>query len=85
MAHEHGPHTCYCPNCNFEKEVDAYTRCNTVACPVCGTRMRAKDTGEYRVSTRVSEGSGVNPAWLLVPVLGVGLLFAFLGLSKKGS
>jgi len=48
MAHEHGPHKCYCPDCNTEVEVEAYVKCNTQICPCCGTRMRAKETGEFR-------------------------------------
>jgi hypothetical protein len=50
MAHEHGPHICYCPNCSKEVEVAAWVPCNTQTCPLCGTRMRAKETGEYRIS-----------------------------------
>lgn len=56
MAHEHGPHVCYCPGCNYETTVDAYVQCNTLTCPVCGARMRAKETGEYRES-RLSNGA----------------------------
>src|SRR4030042_2206327 len=52
MAHEHGPHKCYCPTCNAEIEVGAYVKCNTLTCAQCGTRMRAKETGEYRVATK---------------------------------
>jgi uncharacterized paraquat-inducible protein A len=51
MAHEHGKHTCYCPGCNYEIDVDAYTKCNTLTCPQCGERMRAKETGELRNTT----------------------------------
>ena len=50
MAHEHGNHVCYCPICNYETEVGEYIKCNTLTCPSCGTRMRAKETGEYRLS-----------------------------------
>lgn len=50
MAHEHGPHTCYCPSCNYQSEVEAYVRCNTLSCPNCGSRMRAVETGEFRES-----------------------------------
>jgi len=39
MAHEHGPHTCYCPNCNTEVTADEYVRCNTLVCPNCGATM----------------------------------------------
>lgn len=48
MAHEHGSHKCYCPNCGYEVEADAYIKCNTLSCPNCGTRMRATETGEFR-------------------------------------
>jgi DNA-directed RNA polymerase subunit RPC12/RpoP len=48
MAHEHGPHSCYCPNCNYEFTADPYVQCNTLTCPNCGSRMRAKETGEFR-------------------------------------
>ena len=67
MAHEHGPHTCYCPNCSFEKEVDAYTKCNSQTCPVCNTRMRAKDTGEYRIANGVEPPAPtcINPWFML--------------------
>ena len=53
MVRPHGPHLCYCPNCNTEVEVEAYVKCNTQICPNCGTRMRAKETGEYRTSGNV--------------------------------
>lgn len=48
MAHEHGPHICYCPSCSTEVEVGPYIKCNTQVCPQCGSMMRAKETGEYR-------------------------------------
>jgi hypothetical protein len=48
MAHEHGPHECYCPLCNYEIEVEAYQKCNQLSCPLDGTRMRAVETGELR-------------------------------------
>lgn len=54
MAHEHGLHKCICPTCNYEVEVEAYTRCNTLSCSQCGTRMRAVETGELRISAQVS-------------------------------
>lgn len=53
MAHEHGPHTCYCPSCNYELQADEYVKCNTLACPNCGTRMRAKETGEFRIAESI--------------------------------
>lgn len=48
MAHEHGPHICYCPNCGSEITADVDVRCNSLTCPQCGQPMRAKETGEYR-------------------------------------
>ena len=48
MAHEHGSHKCYCPDCGTEIEVGAYVKCNTQICPNCSTRMRATETGEFR-------------------------------------
>jgi hypothetical protein len=59
MAHEHGPHICYCPSCNLEVEADASVQCNTLTCPECGTRMRAKETGEFRVSGNKMVAAGV--------------------------
>lgn len=50
MAHEHGPHQCYCPSCGYEVEVEAYVKCNTQICPCCGGTMRAKETGELRMT-----------------------------------
>jgi len=60
MAHEHGPHKCYCPNCNYEVEVDAYVKCNTLTCPQCGARMRAKETGEFRESVVTKVASSIS-------------------------
>lgn len=53
MAHEHGPHTCYCPSCGYKVTVDTGVQCNTLNCPDCGQPLRAVETGEYR-STRFS-------------------------------
>jgi len=50
MSHEHGPHECYCPSCGYEEMVMENERCNTMTCPRCGDRMRATETGEYRIS-----------------------------------
>ncbi|MGQ9545918.1 MAG: transglutaminase-like domain-containing protein [Dehalococcoidia bacterium] len=50
MAHQHGRHICYCPVCTYEVEVDAYVKCNSLDCPQCGARMRAKETGELRIA-----------------------------------
>ena len=46
--HPHGAHTCYCPDCDYTVEVGEYVRCKNQQCPVCGARMRAVETGEYR-------------------------------------
>jgi len=48
MVHPHGAHECYCPTCGYTETVDAYVKCNTRVCPLCGDRMRAVETGEYR-------------------------------------
>jgi hypothetical protein len=71
MAHEHGPHICYCPSCSHEVEVEAYVPCNTQTCPLCGTRMRAKETGEYRISNKVSAiSASIKTASVPCPVCG---------------
>lgn len=69
MAHEHGPHTCYCPNCSKEVEVEAWVPCNTQTCPLCGTRMRAKETGEYR-NVPIGISTTVKTASIPCPVCG---------------
>ena len=48
-THIHGEHTCYCPACGYEIVIDAYVQCGTQICPQCGSRMRALETGEYRL------------------------------------
>jgi hypothetical protein len=50
MAHEHGPHFCYCPECGYQGQADEYVECNAISCPHCGTRLRAVETGAYRMS-----------------------------------
>lgn len=50
MVHLHGEHICYCPSCGYEVTVDEYVKCNTLICCICGDRMRAKETGEFRSS-----------------------------------
>lgn len=54
MAHEHGNHQCYCPSCSYIIELAENDKCNTHTCPVCGDRMRAFETGEYRLSQNIS-------------------------------
>lgn len=55
MAHEHGPHECYCPSCSYTQEVEEYVKCNTVECPICGDKMRASETGELRTIAQDAE------------------------------
>jgi len=77
MAHEHGPHECYCPSCGFTMMAAAGQICSSVTCPTCGGRMRATETGEYRVS---QEPVGATMA----PIVVVGLLgFLVWGLARK--
>lgn len=52
MSRQHGPHTCYCPNCGTQVTADSYVQCKTLTCPDCGQRMRALETGEYRQTRR---------------------------------
>lgn len=54
MAHEHGPHQCYCPSCGYEVTAEESVKCNTLVCPRCGTPLRASETGELRVTQAVS-------------------------------
>jgi hypothetical protein len=85
QQHAHGKHECYCPDCGYTEIVGADIRCNTLACPACGGRMRASQTGEYRPVRRIranGEESHANLAWLLVPLVGVGVLALFLKLSQ---
>jgi hypothetical protein len=56
MAHRHGAHQCYCPQCGYQTEVDAYVRCNNLYCPDCGQRLRARETGEFRSGIAIKEG-----------------------------
>jgi hypothetical protein len=58
MAHEHGPHVCYCPNCGHSITAEANVRCNTWTCPICGSQMRALEIGENR-ETRLSRNTAV--------------------------
>jgi len=92
MAHEHGSHECYCPTSGYSAVVDAGVACRDLVCPN-GEAMRATDVGEYRGTPRgqsrytsgiraISQDSHVNLAWLLVPLLGVGLLFGVVKLSQ---
>ena len=44
----HGPHECYCVNCGYTEVVTTGMKCNSLICPVCNTRLRSSETGEYR-------------------------------------
>lgn len=70
MAHEHGPHTCYCPSCGYQVTVDTGVQCNTLTCPQCGQPMRALETGEYRSSRRSTVAAAVNTDSISCPVCG---------------
>jgi uncharacterized protein (DUF983 family) len=48
--HRHEEHICYCPNCGKEIMVEEGVKCREQTCTVCGARMRARETGEYRES-----------------------------------
>lgn len=47
-VHPHGKHTCYCPKCGHEEDVEENVRCQDQVCPECGSYMMAKEPGEYR-------------------------------------
>lgn len=71
-VHPHGEHSCYCPSCGYQETVGASERCNQRSCPYDGTRLRAVDTGERRISADVSASTGL--LFLLGLVGGVGAL-----------
>lgn len=53
MVRPHGPHECYCTVCGHRQEVAEYVKCNTLTCPIDGSRMRAVETGEFRIAEHV--------------------------------
>jgi len=57
-VHAHGEHDCYCPECGYETEVPENARCNQLECPKCGTRLRARQTGERREEGKEMSVSG---------------------------
>jgi len=72
--HRHGEHFCYCPSCDYQVSVEEGQKCNLLKCPVCGDRLRAVSTGEYRVSQDAEEKIPVFP---LIATIGLGaILFA---------
>jgi hypothetical protein len=50
MIHPHGEHDCYCPACGITLTIGEGVQCSSIDCPDCGTRMRAVDIGERRVT-----------------------------------
>lgn len=91
--HEHGPHDCYCPSCGYIESVEENIKCKTLACPQCGTRMRAVKTGEYRANEPSQIGQE-NPDLIESPgktiiiaiLTGIGLgigLFIVSKIAKK--
>jgi len=58
-VHQHGAHDCTCVNCGYTEIVTTGMRCGSRICPVCGTRLRASDTGEFR-DERITHCGG-NP------------------------
>jgi len=48
--HRHGEHLCICPECGWETSVEEGQKCNQLYCENCGDKMRAVETGEYRIS-----------------------------------
>lgn len=79
-VHPHGEHTCYCPSCDYEMPVAENVKCNTQECPECGTRMRAKETGEYR--GRIT-GQSISGGWVVAGALGLIALIGILASRKS--
>lgn len=69
--HRHGEHFCYCPSsdCGYQMSVEEGQKCNLIECPLCGTRMRAVSTGEYRISQ--AEPVPVAPLLVTFGLLGL--------------
>lgn len=72
MAHQHGPHECYCPVCDFTETVEENVKCNTLSCPHDGTQMRAVETGEYRISQ--GEGGSIALKIIAATIIVGGLI-----------
>ena len=66
-------HLCRCPACDYEMSLEEGEKCNLMECPLCGTRMRALSTAEYRIA----EGEAIPIVPLLFTVGALGLV-AFL-------
>ena len=82
-AHQHGPHKCYCPSCEYEELVEANVRCNTLHCPQCGDRMRAVETGERRAISQSEDSAPKVLIWGLLTGLGFGLGLALISKMTK--
>jgi hypothetical protein len=77
-VHPHGLHDCQCVTCGYIETVEANVKCNTLACPNDGTRLRAVETGEYRIS----QGETHSIFW---PILGASVIsgIILLLISRK--
>ena len=80
MIHPHGPHKCYCPSCGYEMMAETSQQCNQLSCPECGGRMRAVDTGEYRLGNPIAE-NGLSTVFKSI-LVGVGIAIGFLMVNK---
>lgn len=49
--HPHGPHECYCPNCDYTITLPAGEKCSNFNCPYCGSQLRAV---EKRFEARIA-------------------------------
>jgi len=61
--------TCRCPACDYEMSLEEGQKCNLFECPLCGARMRAVSTDEYRISQAEA-----------IPIVPLLVTFGFLGL-----
>ncbi|MBA7701881.1 hypothetical protein ES703_110628 [subsurface metagenome] len=68
--HPHGLHLCSCPACGYQTEVEEYTQCNTLPCPVCGNRLRAVERGEYGIAKGQTMEAALTPPRAGPKVLG---------------
>lgn len=81
-VHPHGTHECYCPSCGYKMDVSEYEKCRDLTCPVCGDRMRASTTGEFRGSIAQGGSAASMLGQILAATVIVGTLL--YGLYKRG-